>query len=74
MEEEIWFSPTISVILVALESVYKPSKASSSSILVRTTREEEGPSSANPKNIKLTGVRSHTNVARPFYTKENEST
>ena len=51
-----------------------PSKASSSSILVRTTREEEGPSSANPKNIKLTGVRSHTNVARPFYTKENEST
>ncbi|KAL6345850.1 hypothetical protein AAG906_017609 [Vitis piasezkii] len=55
-------------------SVYEPSRASSSSIPVRTTREEEGSSSGNPKNIKLTGVRSHTNVARPFYTEENEST
>ena len=45
-------------------SVYEPSRASSSSILLRTTREEEGPSSTNPKNIKLTGVRSDTNVAR----------
>ena len=26
------------------------------------------------KNIKVTGVRSHTNVARPFYSDENEST
>lgn len=55
-------------------SVYEPSRASSSSFPVRTTREEEGYSSRNPKNIKLTGVRSHTNVARPFYTEENEST
>ena len=55
-------------------SVYEPSRASSSSIPVRTTRKEEGSNSANPKNIKLIGVRSHTNVARPFYTKENEST
>ena len=55
-------------------SVYEPSRASSSSIPVRTTREEEGSSSGNPKNIKLTGVRSHTNVARPFYSEENEST
>ncbi|KAL6333631.1 hypothetical protein AAG906_028816 [Vitis piasezkii] len=44
-------------------SVYEPSRASSSSIPLR-----------NLKNIKLTGVRSHTNVARPFYTEENEST
>ena len=28
----------------------------------------------NPKNIKLTSVRSHTNLARPFYKKKNEST
>ena len=55
-------------------SDFEPSRASSSSIPVRTTREEEGSSSANPKNIKLTGVRSHTNVARPFYTEENEFT
>ncbi|KAL6327887.1 hypothetical protein AAG906_027285 [Vitis piasezkii] len=55
-------------------SVYEPSRASSSSIPVRTTREEEGSSLGNPKNIKLIGVRSHTNVARPFYTEENEST
>ena len=55
-------------------SVYEPSRASSSFSPVRTTREEEGSSSGNPKNIKLTGVRSHTNVARPFYTEENEST
>ncbi|KAL6340409.1 hypothetical protein AAG906_006065 [Vitis piasezkii] len=54
--------------------VYEPSRASSSSIPVRTTREEEGSSSGNPKNIKLTGVRSYTNVARPFYSEENEST
>ncbi|KAL6326035.1 hypothetical protein AAG906_038527 [Vitis piasezkii] len=44
-------------------SVYEPSRASSSSIPVRTTRKK-----------KLTGVRSHTNVARPFYSEENEST
>ncbi|WJZ92793.1 hypothetical protein VitviT2T_011770 [Vitis vinifera] len=55
-------------------SFYEPSRASSSSIPVRTTREEEGSSSGNLKNIKLTGVRSHTNMARPFYTEENEST
>ena len=55
-------------------SVYEPSRASSSSIPVRTTREEKGFSSANLKNIKLTCVRSHTKVARPFYTEENEST
>ncbi|KAL6331848.1 hypothetical protein AAG906_020193 [Vitis piasezkii] len=55
-------------------SIYEPSRASSSSIPVRTTREEEGSSSGNPKNIKLTGVRSYTNVARPFYSEENEST
>ena len=55
-------------------SVYEPSRASSSSIPVRTTREEEGSSSGNPKNVKLTGVRSYTNVARPFYSEENEST
>nr|CAN84177.1 hypothetical protein VITISV_023698 [Vitis vinifera] len=53
---------------------YEPSRASSSSIPVRTTRIEEGSSSANPKNIKLTSVRSHTNVGKPFYTEENEST
>nr|CAN74115.1 hypothetical protein VITISV_036746 [Vitis vinifera] len=55
-------------------SDYEPSRASSSSIPVRTTRKEEGSSSANPKNIKLTGIRNHTNLARPFYTEENEST
>ncbi|RVW69174.1 ADP-ribosylation factor-like protein 8a [Vitis vinifera] len=55
-------------------SDFEPSRASSSSIPVRTTREEEGSSSANPKNIKLTGVKSNTNVARPFHTEENEST
>ena len=55
-------------------SIDKPSRALSSSIPVRTTREEEGSSLGNPKNIKLTGVRSYTNVARPFYTEENEST
>ncbi|RVW50506.1 hypothetical protein CK203_116600 [Vitis vinifera] len=36
--------------------------------------EEGGSSSGNPKNVKLTGVRSYTNVARPFYSEENEST
>ncbi|WJZ85701.1 hypothetical protein VitviT2T_005221 [Vitis vinifera] len=55
-------------------SVYEPSRASSSSIPVRTTREEKGSSSGNHKNVKLTGVRSYTNVARPFYSEENEST
>ena len=55
-------------------SYYEPSRASSSSILVRTTRIEEGSTSENPKNIKLTGVRSHTNLARPFYMEEKEST
>ena len=55
-------------------SDYEPSRASSSSIPVRTTRIEEGSSSANPKNIKLIGVRSHTNLARPFYTEEKEFT
>ena len=55
-------------------SYYEPSRASSSSILVRTTRIEEGSTSANPKNIKLTGVRSHTNLAKPFYMEENKST
>ena len=54
-------------------SDYEPSKASSSSIPVRTTRIEEGSTSTNPKNIKLTGVKSHANLARPFYTEE-EST
>ena len=53
---------------------YEPSRASSPSIPVRTTRIEEGSSSANLKNIKLIGVRSHTNLARTFYTEENEST
>ena len=55
-------------------SDYEPSRASSSSIPVRTTRIEEGSSSANPKNIKLTCVRSHTNMVRPFYMEENEFT
>ena len=55
-------------------SNYEPSKASSSFITVRTTRIEERSTSANPKNIKLTGVRSYTNLARPFYTEEKEST
>ncbi|KAL6340474.1 hypothetical protein AAG906_006138 [Vitis piasezkii] len=50
-------------ILLIFSFVYEPSRASSSSIPIRTTREEEG-----------NGVRSHTNVARPFYTEENEST
>ena len=49
---------------------YEPSRASSSSILVRTTREDEVTNSTNPKNIKLTGVRSHTNLVRPFYTRK----
>ena len=53
---------------------FEPSRASSSSIPVRTTKEEEGSGSTNPKNIKLTGVKSHTNVARPFYTEDQEST
>ncbi|RVW73470.1 hypothetical protein CK203_057926 [Vitis vinifera] len=55
-------------------SVYEPSRASSSSIPVRTTREEKGSSSGNPNNVNLTGVRSYTNVVRPFYREENEST
>ena len=42
-------------------SDYEPSRASSSSIPVKTTRIEEEYISANPKNIKLIGVRSHTN-------------
>ena len=53
---------------------YEPSRASSSFIPVRTTREDEGSSLVNPKNIKLTSVKSHTNLARPFYTEEKEST
>ena len=28
----------------------------------------------NPKNIKLIGVRSHNNLARPFYIEEKDST
>ena len=55
-------------------SDYEPSKASSSSIPVRTTRIEEGSTLTNPKNIKLTGVKSHANLARPFYTEEKEFT
>ena len=55
-------------------SDFEPFRALSSSILVRTTREEEGSDLTNPKNIKLTSVRSHTNVGKPFYTEENEST
>ncbi|RVW30385.1 RING finger and transmembrane domain-containing protein 2 [Vitis vinifera] len=54
-------------------SGYEPAKSSSSSIPVKITREDEGTSS-NPKNIKLTGVRSHTNLARPFYIEEKDST
>ena len=37
-------------------------------------RIEEGSTLANPMNIKLIGVKSHTNLARPFYTEEKEST
>ena len=55
-------------------SYYEPFKASSSSIPVRTTRTEEGSTSSNPKNIKLTGVRSHTNLVRPVYMEEKQST
>ena len=55
-------------------SDYELSRASSLSIPVRTIREDEGTSSANPKNIKLTGVRIHTNLAKPFYTEEKEFT
>ena len=55
-------------------SNFEPSRASSSSIPVRTTKEEEGSGSTNLKNIKLTGVKSHTNMARPFYTEDQEST
>ena len=55
-------------------SNYEPFKTSSSSIPIRTTRIEEGSTSTNPKNIKLTGIRSHTNLARPFYKEEKEST
>ena len=55
-------------------SYYKPSRASNSSIPVRTTRVEERSISTNPKNIKLTGIKSHTNLAKPFYIEENEST
>ena len=55
-------------------SYYEPFRASSSSIPVRTSKIKEGSISANPKNIKLIGVISHTNLARPFYTTENEST
>ena len=54
-------------------SSYEPARSSSSSIPVRITRKDEGTSS-NPKNIKLTGVRSHTNLAKPFYTEEKEFT
>ncbi|WKA03382.1 hypothetical protein VitviT2T_021494 [Vitis vinifera] len=54
-------------------SSYEPARSSSSSIPVRITRKDEGTSS-NPKNIKLTGVRSHTNLAKPFYTEEKDST
>ena len=55
-------------------SDYEPSRASSSSILVRTTGIEKISTLANLKNIKLIGVRSHTNLARPFYTEEKEFT
>ena len=55
-------------------SYYEPSRASISSILVRSTRIEEGSTSANPKNIKLIGVSSHTNSAKPFYKEEKKST
>ena len=55
-------------------SDYEPSRASSSSIPVRITRIDEGSTSENPKNIKLTRVKSHTNLVRPFYTEEKEST
>ena len=47
-------------------SDYESSKASSSSIPIRTTRVEEASTSANPNNIKLKGVRSHTNLVNPF--------
>ena len=53
---------------------YEPSRASNSSIPVRITRVDEGSNSANPKNINLIGVRNHTNLAKPFYTEEKEST
>ena len=53
---------------------FEPSKASSSSIPVRTSRVKKGSSSTNPKNINLIGVRNHTNLAKPFYTEEKEST
>ncbi|RVW39314.1 polyprotein [Vitis vinifera] len=62
MEEENWFLQSFRHSSSPRVSVYEPSRASSSSIPVRTTREEEGSSSGNPKNIKLTGVRSHTNM------------
>nr|CAN73224.1 hypothetical protein VITISV_026447 [Vitis vinifera] len=55
-------------------SEYEPSRVLSSSITVRTIRVDKGSSSTNPKNNKLTGVRNHTNLARPFYTNEKEST
>ena len=55
-------------------SNYEPSRASSSSILIRTTRIEKISTSANLKNIKLIGVRSHTNLVRPFYIEEKKST
>ena len=55
-------------------SNYEPFRASSSSILVRTTRIEEGSTLENPKNIKLTGVRCHTNLAKPFYAEEKKYT
>ena len=55
-------------------SNYEPSRASSSSILVRTTGIEKISTLANLKNIKLIGVRSHTNLARPFYMEEKKST
>ena len=55
-------------------SYYEPSRASSPSIPIRTTRIEEGSTLTNPKNIKLVGVKSHTNLARHFYTKDKDST
>ena len=55
-------------------SNYEPSRALSSSILLRTTRIEEGSTSAYPKNIKLIDVKSRTNLAKPFYIEKNEFT
>ena len=55
-------------------SNYESSRASSSSIPIRTTRVEKASTLANPHNIKLKGVMSHTNLVKPFYTEENDFT